>query len=67
MSSVGALFVKDGALFVPTGLGASPWQSKAHGGVALGGLVAHVLEQVPSPAPMQVVRITLDILGAIPL
>lgn len=67
MSKADAFFVKDGALFVPTGLGASPWQPQAHGGVSLGGLVAHVLEQVPCPSPMQVVRITLDILGAIPL
>jgi hypothetical protein len=67
MTSLSAFFVREGALFVPTGTGASPWNRQAHGGVSLGGLVAHVVDRVPCPAPMQVTRITLDILGAIPL
>jgi len=63
----GAFFVQEGDLFVPTGMGASPWSRKAHGGVSLGGLVAHVLDRIPSPAPMQTTRLTIDIFGAIPL
>ena len=67
MSAASAFFVRESALFVPTGMGASPWSKKAHSGVSLGGLVAHVLDRIPSPAPMQTTRITIDILGAIPL
>lgn len=67
MDSGEAYFHRDGAAFVPTGQGASPWSARAQGGVPLAGLTAHVLGAVAAPAPMQLARLTIDILGAVPM
>lgn len=62
-----SFFVRDGQTFAPTGLAISPWNENAQMGVALSGLVAHVIDSVPTSLPMQVARLTIDILGAAPL
>lgn len=53
--------------FAPTGLGISAWNPRAQMGVALAGLTAHALGGVAAPASMTPVRLTIDILGAVPL
>jgi len=53
--------------FAPTGLGASLWDATAQGGISLAGLVGHVVDKAPQPAPMLVTRLTIDILGTVPL
>ena len=52
---------------MPTGLGISPWNPKAQLGVALAGLVGQIVDEVLSPAPMITARMTLDILGVVPI
>lgn len=52
--------------FLPTGAAASPWENDKLSGVAMGGLLAHVIAtQVDAPG-MNVARLTIDILGTAP-
>ena len=37
------------------------------GGISLAGLIGHVIGTVPQPVPMLVTRLTIDILGSVPL
>lgn len=62
-----AFYTPDGEGWRPTGLGLSPWNPKAQMGVCLGGLAVRALESVPSPVPMLIARLTIDILGAVPM
>lgn len=62
-----SFFRREGDRFVPTGLGISPWNGHSQNGVALAGLVAQLLDGVPSPVPMHTARMTIDILGAVPM
>ena len=61
-----SFYRREGAAFVPSELARSPWQDGMQNGAALGGLLAHLIDEVPSPAPMTVARLTIDILGAAP-
>lgn len=58
---------REGDLFVPTGDGVSPWNGRTQNGVAVAGLAAHAIEQVPALAPMHTARLTIDILGTVPM
>lgn len=57
-------YAPDGDAFLPTGLAASPWEQGKQNGVALGGLLTHLIEQEPAPARMGTARLTIDILSA---
>ena len=61
-----AFYRREGDAYKATGLGISPWNDQAQMGVALAGLAAHCLEQIPSPAPMLTTRLTVDIMGTVP-
>jgi hypothetical protein len=62
-----AFYAREGDRFVPTGTGVSPWNGHSQNGVALAGLVAHRIDAVASPVPMHTARLTIDILGAVPM
>jgi len=62
-----AFFRRDRDSFTPTGLGLSPWDKQSQSGVSLAGLVANVLESIPTQTPMLTARITIDIMGAVPM
>ena len=62
-----AFYRKEGDSYVPTGLGISPWNGTSQVGMALAGLAGHVLAQVPTLEPMMTTRISIDILGTVPL
>lgn len=62
-----AFYVREDHGFAPTGLGASIWDATAQGGVSLAGLIGHVIGTVPQPVPMLATRLTIDILGTVPL
>ena len=66
MTRAGSFFVREGATYVPTGLGASPWTPDMLGGIPLAGLSAHVLDRVPAVEGTHIARLTIDILGAVP-
>lgn len=59
-------YAREGGLFVPTGLAASPWERGKQNGVALGGLLVHLIETIAAPVPMTTTRLTIDILAAAP-
>jgi len=58
---------QEGDRFVPTRLNISPWTRKTQNGMAVAGLLAHVLDGAPPPAPMLTARLAIDILGAPPV
>ena len=62
-----AFFRRDGVSYAPTGLGLSPWDKRSQSGVSLAGLVALVLETTQTQSPMHTARITIDIMGAVPM
>jgi hypothetical protein len=67
MTSETSFYSRDGDGYVPTEIAASPWNHQSLNGVALAGLTVHLLERVPSPVPMLTARLTIDILGMVPL
>lgn len=62
-----ALFEREGDTFVPTIFSQGPWDpGQLHGG-AVSALVASGLDAVPSPVPMRVARLTLDLVRGVPM
>ncbi|MDB5715823.1 MAG: thioesterase family protein [Sphingomonadales bacterium] len=59
-------YARDGDLFIPTRLAASPWERGKQNGVGLGGLATFLIETIPAPTEMTIVRLTIDILAAAP-
>jgi hypothetical protein len=66
-AEVAALFVADGDRFVPTLLTQGPWSRDHQFGGAPSALVAHVADRAPSLVPMQVARLTVDLLRPVPI
>lgn len=64
---VRALFEPDGARFVPTDLARGPWSKDALHGGPPAALLATTLERIPSPLPMQIVRLSVDLLRPVPV
>ncbi len=62
-----ALFTRDGDAYAPAEDTRSPWSDDAQHGGAAAALIGRELESVPSAAPMNVVRCTVEILRPIPL
>ena len=62
-----ALFVRDGDRFVPTLHTRGPWDDRYQHGGAPAALLGRAIEALPSDVPMVVVRVTVEILRAIPL
>lgn len=63
-----AFFTQGDGGYTNTELPMSPWSPGALNGVAVGGLLAHILESEapPSDIPMGFARITIDLLGTAP-
>jgi hypothetical protein len=62
-----ALYVTDGEHFVPTALTAGPWDPEAQFGGAPAALLATLIDETPSLVPLQVARLTVDLLRPVPL
>jgi hypothetical protein len=62
-----SLYVPDGDLFVPTEHTRGPWDPRAQHGGAPAALLAHCVEQVESPLPMETARITVELLRPVPV
>jgi hypothetical protein len=65
--TVDALFVEDGGRFVPSAHTGGPWSPDHQFGGAPAALVAQLVERVPTLVPMQVVRLTVDLLRPVPM
>jgi hypothetical protein len=59
--------VRDGSSFVPTLLTQGPWNPDHQFGGAPAALVAQFLETVPTLVPLQVARLTVDLLRPVPI
>lgn len=62
-----AFYRREGELLVPTGLGVSHWDPSKQGGAPVAGLAAQLLDGVATQNRMVPARLTIDILGAVPM
>jgi len=62
-----SIYVRDGAYFVPTALAHGPWHADSQHGSAVSGLIAHTIDALPSEKPMQLTRLTVDLIHAAPM
>ena len=62
-----ALFLPDGPLIVPTGITRGPWSEDAQHGGAAAALIAREVERCETPVPMQVARLTIELLRPVPI
>lgn len=61
-----AYFVRTDAGYMPTPAAFSPWNESDLSGVAIGGLLAHLIDQAVAGEAMTVARLAIDILGNAP-
>ena len=62
-----ALYEPDGDLLVPGPLTVGPWSSDAQHGGPVAALLAGAVESAPAPGPMQLVRLTIELLRPVPI
>ena len=61
------IYAREGHHFVPTTRASSPWEPGKQNGIAVAGLLVHLLETLPAPAGMSTARLTIDIISTVPL
>jgi hypothetical protein len=62
-----ALFELDGGRFVPSALTAGPWDPGSQHGGAPSALLARAIEAEPAPGPVQLSRLTVELLRPVPI
>jgi hypothetical protein len=62
-----SLFVRDGDRYVPTHYSQGPWDPGAQFGGSPAALIATLVDQTPSLVPMQIARLTTDLMRPVPL
>ena len=62
-----SLYTPDGDLFVPSGHTRGPWDPLAQHGGAPSALLARCIEQVEAPLPMEIARITVELMRPVPV
>jgi hypothetical protein len=62
-----ALFVRDGIRYLPTRYSQGPWNPEAQFGGSPAALLATLVDTTPSLVPMQVARLTTDLMRPVPL
>jgi len=62
-----SLFRRSDGAFIATERTQGPWAKGFQFGGAPAALIAHVVEQIPTLAPMQVSRLTIDLLRPVPI
>jgi hypothetical protein len=67
IASGGALFEFDDGAYVPSRLTEGPWDPGSQFGGAPSALMATLVEQTPTLAPMQIARLTVDLLRPVPM
>jgi len=67
MSGQSALYEREGNAFVGTGATKGNWHDNGQTGGAVLALLGHVLEDVPTLAPMSLTRLTVDIVRPVPV
>jgi hypothetical protein len=67
VSEAEALYIRDGDAFVGTACTQGAWGHGGQAGGAVLALLGHVLEDVPTLAPMSLTRLTVDIVRPVPV
>src|SRR5688500_19801715 len=67
MSEEQALYVRDGDTFVGTRCTKGSWHANGQSGGAVLALLGHLLEDVPTLAPMSLSRLTVDMVRPVPV
>jgi hypothetical protein len=67
MNPAEAVYEFDGETAAPSAYAAGPWDSGLQHGGAPSALIAAIVDAMPSPVPMQVVRLNLDLIRPIPI
>src|SRR5262249_26125394 len=62
-----AIYRVEGASIETSALAGGPWDPKLQHGAAPASLICWAVERLPSPAPMRVVRLTVDLLRPVPV
>jgi len=62
-----AIYRVDGKRVIPSPDAAGPWDPRMQHGSAPASLVVWAAESVPTPVPMQVARVTIDLMRPVPL
>lgn len=62
-----ALYLSDGDRLIPTPFSTGPWDPGAQHGGAPASLLTRAIERIETPAPMQIARITFELLRPVPL
>lgn len=62
-----AVFKLTGAIAETRNWAAGPWSADQQHGSAPSSLIAHAVEQLPSPQPMRVARLTIDLMRPVPI
>ena len=62
-----ALYIPDGDVFLPTELTRGPWDPMSQHGGAPAALIARAVEQLEASGPMQLARLTIEIVRPVPL
>ena len=61
-----ALFEPDGHVLIPTDLAVGPWSPDALAGGPVAAILARAVEACPAATPMQVTRLTIELMRAVP-
>jgi len=67
MTEERALYVRDGDAYVATSCTKNSWHPNAQSGGAVLALLGHLLEDVPSPVPASLSRLTVDLVRPVPI
>jgi acyl-Coa thioesterase superfamily protein/acyl-CoA thioesterase superfamily protein len=62
-----AIYRVDGAKILTSAFAGGPWDPKLQHGAAPASLIGWAVEQLPSPVPMRVARLTVDLMRPVPV
>jgi len=61
-----SIFAREGDLLSPFPPATSPYSPKHQSGIVVAGLLTHLVDEAASAEPMEIARITIDLLGSVP-
>src|SRR5947209_15126337 len=62
-----AIYKAEGATIHTSAFAGGPWDPKLQHGAAPASLICWAVEQLPSPTPMRVARLTVDLMRPVPV
>ncbi|NWH07847.1 MAG: thioesterase family protein [Alphaproteobacteria bacterium] len=67
MSDDDAIVRIEGDRIIPSAYAAGPWDPNAQHGSVPTSVITHIVEHMPAPGPMQIARLTIDLMRPVPL